>query len=183
MTWSNSRQAYGWAAIGLHWISAIGVIVLYLLGERMEDAATRAEKLAFEHTHVSVAVLLFTFLAARLMWSLSQPHPASYERNPWLRRISVGVHVLFMAMIAILLATGPLSIWSAPRPIPLFDLLVIPSPFPTRVEWLHEGAETVHALASNLFWPLLALHLAGALKHLLIDRDPTLQRMLWVKRA
>jgi len=27
------------------------------------------------------------------------------------------------------------------------------------------------------------LHVAGALKHTFIDRDATLRRMLWVKRA
>ena len=43
MSLTNTRAAYGWIAIALHWISAVGVTVLYFLGERMEDAADRAE--------------------------------------------------------------------------------------------------------------------------------------------
>lgn len=179
----NTRNAYGWMAIALHWISAIGVMALYLLGERMEEAPDRAARIAAQGLHVSVGVLLFTFLAARLLWSASQPHPRSLERNPWLRRAGIAVHLLFLAMILLLLVTGPLAVWSAARPIQVFDLMAIPSPFSARVDWLHEAAEWVHGAATKLFWPLIVLHLAGALKHLVVDRDATLRRMLWVQRS
>lgn len=176
----NTRAAYGWAAIALHWISAIGVAGLYLLGERMEDAAGRAEKLAAQNLHVSVGVLLFSFLLARLLWSISQPAPQPLERNRALQLAARAVQVLFLLMIAVLLVTGPLAIWSAARPIEVFGAFAIPSPFPVRVDWLHELAEDVHGAASKLFWPLIALHVAGALKHVVLDRDDTLRRMLWV---
>lgn len=183
MSLSNTRAAFGWVAIGLHWISAIGVVALYLLGEQMEEAPDRAARIAAQGLHVSVGVLLFTFLAARLLWSFSQPHPESLERNRWLRLAAIAVHLLFLAMILVLLVTGPLAIWSAARPIQVFDLFAIPSPFGARIDWLHEAAEWVHGAATKLFWPLIALHVAGALKHTFIDRDATLRRMLWVKRA
>lgn len=180
MVLTNTRAAYGWAAIGLHWISAVGVTTLYFLGEAMEDAGSRLEKATARDLHVSVAVLLFTFLLARLLWSLSQPHPTSLERNRWLRLAGQAVHLLFLVMIAVLLVSGPLVIWSTGRPVEVFDWFALPSPFPARLEWLHEAGETVHKAAAKLFWPLIALHLAGALKHLVVDRDRTLQRMLWV---
>ncbi|MFN3513476.1 MAG: cytochrome b [Phenylobacterium sp.] len=177
MPFANTRQAYGWVAIALHWISAGGVIALYLLGERMEEASDRAERLAALDTHVSVGLLLFTFLAARLIWSFSQPHPESLERNPWLRRAALGVHLLFLLMILLLIVSGPLTVWSAGRDLAVFDWFTIPSPT-GRVDWLHEAGEVVHKAASKLFWPLIALHVAGALKHLVVDRDRTLMRML-----
>lgn len=179
----NTRMAFGWAAIALHWISAIGVTALYLLGERMEEAPDRSAKLAAQNLHVSVAVLLFAFLAARLLWSLSQPKPAPLERIRALKLAAKVVQVLFLVMIAVLLVTGPLAIWSTGRPIAVLDLFALPSPFPARVGWLHEAAEEVHGAVSKLFWPLIVLHLGGALKHLVVDRDRTLQRILWVRRA
>lgn len=178
MMLSNTRQAYGWVAIALHWISAIGVITLYVLGERMEEATSRPERLAAQATHVSVGLLLLTFLAARLIWSFSQPHPESLEPNPWLRRIAVAVHVGFLLMILALIVSGPLAVLSTGRPLAIFDWLTIPNPF-GRVPWLHEAGEFVHKAAAKLFWPLIVLHVAGALKHLIIDRDLTLLRMLW----
>lgn len=183
MSLVNTKVAYGWAAIALHWISAVGVVALYLLGERMEEAPDRAAKVAAQGLHVSVGVLLLTFLVARLAWSASQPHPRSLERNRWLRRAGTAVHVLFLLMIAVLVVTGPLAVWSTGRPIQVFDLFSLPSPFPARIDWLHELGEDVHGAATKLFWPLIVLHVGGALKHLVIDRDATLQRMLWVRRS
>ena len=101
MSLRNTRAAYGWAAIALHWISAVGVTALYLLGEQMEDAPDRAAKIAAQNLHVSVAVLLFTFLAARVLWSLSQPHPRSLESNVWLQRAAMAVQGLFLSLIHI----------------------------------------------------------------------------------
>lgn len=177
----NTRQAYGWMAIALHWISAVGVTALYLLGERMEDAPDRAAKIAAQDLHVSVGVLLFTFLAARLLWSASQPKPAPFETRRIFRLAAGAVQALFLLMIAVLLVTGPLAVWSTGRAVEVFDLFTLPSPFAGRSPALHELAEDVHGAASKLFWPLIALHVAGALKHLLVDRDGAFQRMLWVR--
>src|SRR3546814_5771805 len=49
------------------------------------------------------------------------------------------------------------------------------APWATVRDW-HEFAEEVHGAASKLFWPLIVLHVGGALKHLLVDRDGTLKR-------
>ena len=178
----NTKAAYGWIAIALHWVSAIGVPALYLLGERMEEAPDRAAKIAAQNLHVAVGALLFSFLAARLLWSISQPAPAPLERRAGLRMVAKVVQGLFLIMIAVLIVTGPLAVWSGPRAIDVFGLFSLPSPFPARVAWLHEAAEEVHGAATKLFWPLIVLHVAGALKHLVVDRDRTLQRMLWAPR-
>jgi cytochrome b561 len=180
MSIGNTRQAHGWVAIALHWISAVGMTALYFLGERMEDAPDRAAGIAARNLHVSVGMLLFAFLAARILWSLSQPKPASLETRPLFRIAAIVVHVLFLLMIALLLVTGPLSVWSTGRPIQVFDLFSLPSPFSARAPTIHEFAEEVHEAASKLFWPLIILHVGGALKHLVVNRDRTLQRMLWV---
>lgn len=183
MSLGNTRTAYGWIAIALHWISAVGVIALYFLGERMEDAADRAEKIAARDLHVSVAMLLIAFLAARLFWTASQPSPQPLEKNRLLRIAARAVQGLFLLMIAVLIVTGPLAVWSTGKPLQVFDLVAIPSPFSAPVGWLHEVCEQIHGAATKLFWPLIALHVAGAVKHLVYDRDRTLQRMLWVRRA
>lgn len=182
MSVNNTRAAYGWAAIALHWISAGGVVALYLLGEQMEEAPDRAAKLAAQDLHVSVGVLLFTFLAARLFWSASQPAPRALERNKAFALLSKVVQGLFLLMILVLLVTGPLAVWSTGRALPVFDLFTLPSPM-GRAPAVHEIAEEVHGAATKLFWPLIVLHVAGALKHLIIDRDSTLQRMLWVRKS
>ena len=128
-------------------------------------------------------MLLIVFLAARLFWSASQPSPRPIEQNRVLRIAARAVQGLFLLMIAVLIVTGPLAVWSTGQPLQVFDVLAIPSPFAARVDWLHEACEEVHGAATKLFWPLIGLHVAGAVKHLVYDRDRTLQRMLWVRRA
>lgn len=181
MSLSNTRSGYGWAAIALHWISAVGVIVLYLTGEQMEEAGGRAAEQAARLQHVSIGMLLFAFLAARVLWTLSQPKPGALEQNRLFQRLAELVQWLFLAMIAVQIVTGPLVIWANGRAIQVFDWFALASPFGGKVEWLHEAAETLHKLAPNLLWPLLGLHVLGALKHLVVDRDATVRRMLWVK--
>jgi cytochrome b561 len=176
----NTRDAYGWVAIALHWISAASVVALYLLGERLEEASKGAAKAAAMNLHVSVGVLLFTFLAARLLWSASQPAPGKLDQNRLFRTAARLVQLLFLIMILVLLVSGPLAVWSTGRGLAVFDWFVVPSPM-GRAPQLHELAEGVHGAATKLFWPLIVLHVGGALKHLVVDRDATLRRMLWVK--
>ena len=179
MSIGNTRQAYGWASIALHWISAVGVVALYLLGERMEEAPDRAAKLAAQDLHVSVAVLLFTFLAARLLWTAAQPKPAPLDRVRALRIIAGAVQVLFLLMILVLLVTGPLAVCrraARSRCSTFAPVALRRRAGRARVRRGDYGA------ATKLFWPLIVLHVAGALKHMLVDRDATLQRILWVRR-
>lgn len=182
MSLRNTQAAYGWPAIALHWVSAGGVIALYLLGERMEEASAGAAKTAAMNLHVSVGALLFPFLMARLIWSASQPKPDMLDRNRLFRTMARTVQALFLVMILVLLVTGPLAVWSTGRGLAVFDWLVLPSSI-GRAPELHEVAEVVHGAATKLFWPLIVLHVGGALKHLVIDRDATLRRMLWVKAS
>ena len=87
---------------------------------------------------------------------------------------------LFLAMITVLILSGPLAVWADAEPLRVYDWAILPSPFHARVEWLGELAAEVHGAAANLLWPLLGLHILGALKHRFIDRDATLRRMLWI---
>jgi cytochrome b561 len=182
---TNTRTAFGWLAILLHWISAVGVIWLYFSGEDIEhakkDGLARNEIVAMTDFHQSLGLLFLLFLAAFVIQHFVQKRPEPIPQHRYLALLSIFVQRLWLLLIAVQVITGPLLRWSAARPNTVFDWFSIPSPFPERVDWLHESLEWVHATAPNLFWPLLVLHVAGALKHLVIDRDATVQRMIYPK--
>jgi cytochrome b561 len=46
------------------------------------------------------------------------------------------------------------------------------------METLHEVMEALHKLGAKLLFFAFILHMLGVLKHLIIDRDNTLKRML-----
>ena len=186
MGWRNSDRAYGTLSVVLHWISAAGVIWLYFLGENIEhakeDRLPREEVRAMIDFHASIGAIFFIFLLARIVNHYAQRQPAKPAQNRYLSLLASAVIQLFLLMIAVQLITGPLVIWTRPAPVEIFDWFAIPSPFAARQEWLHETAEEIHALAPNLFWPLIALHVAGALKHLFLDKNRTALRMFGMER-
>jgi cytochrome b561 len=95
---------------------------------------------------------------------------------PALQAFSKIVHVLLLVGIATLAVTGPLTIWSTGRAIPVFKLFSIPSPFGA-FRALHEPMEEIHGFTANAMIWLIGLHLLGVIKHQFIDRDNILARM------
>lgn len=181
MSLRNTRTAYGWIAIALHWIGAAAMIALWWTGENLEHAVGRPARLAALTQHISVGMLLFALLAARVIWTLTQPKPEPLETRKLFEVAAKVVQWAFLAVVAVLILTGPLAIWTVGRPVPVFDWFEIPS-FMGRNHMAHEATEGAHKLVAELFLPLLAIHVLGALKHVVFDRDATLQRMLWVRR-
>ncbi len=183
----NSKIAYGWISIALHWIAAIGVIWLYFLGENIEHAKEaglpRAEVAGMVNYHAAIGALFFLFLAGRVISHYVQRQPAKPDQHRYLNLLSSAVMHLFLLMIAIQIVTGPLVIWTRPAAIDVFGWFSVPSPFTTRNSGLHELAEEIHALAPNLFWPLLGLHVAGAVKHLVFDKERTSLRIVRPPKA
>lgn len=182
MLLKNTSERYGLISIFLHWISAGGVIWLYFLGENIEhakeDNLPREVVIDAIRFHASIALLFFVFLAARIVMHFAQKRPAPIGGHPYLNLVALLVQRLWLLMIGIQIITGPMLAWSAGWPNRIFNWVSIPSPFPERIDWLHEAVEFIHTTTPNLFWPLLVLHIGGALKHLFIDRDDVVKRMI-----
>jgi cytochrome b561 len=99
--------------------------------------------------------------------------------------------LLYAAMLAL-----PLSGWlhdsawkdAATHPMHWFGLFEWPrigfimALPPTVKEGLHDAFGSAHAAAGYALYALLALHLAGALKHQWLDGQQQLQRMAWSRR-
>lgn len=178
MPLSDTKTGYGSVSIALHWIGAICIAAMWILGNNMEDLPP-AEALAARQSHISVGLALFAILALRIIWRMAS---GGTRKDPTAApsifdRVATYVHYGLLASIAILILSGPLSIWFGGRPLEMFGMVSVPSPFP-KVSMLHEGFEVAHVITSKVILPLILLHVAGALKHLLIDRDGVVRRML-----
>lgn len=181
MQWVNDKNGYGWIAIALHWLAAIAVLVMLISGFRADmagDAGDRALRGALMGFHISFGASVALLLLARVFSSYAQPRPAAPEQAPVLKWLAVGTHQLLLLAILIQVISGPLAVWSGGRAINVFDLFAIPSPFAERNDAVHELAEVLHAIGRWTLVVLISLHVLGALKHALIDRDGVLRRML-----
>ncbi len=181
---ARSRERYSSVAIGLHWLIAAGIALQMLLGWRLEDfdGFPRSSLLQI-HKSVGIAILVLT--AARLAWRLvNPPPPQPTSFTPLERHLSHWAHVGFYVMLLALPLTG-WALVSAGRPggMKLFGAIPWPS-FPLLSllpgdvqDALAEVFANTHAALVWVMLALLALHLAGALKHHFISRDPTISRM------
>ena len=175
---------YTRVAIALHWIIALLLLGNLFLGFGHEWFGKPAEAwMMFFHKAIGITVLALTF--ARLAWRLSHrppPHDATMKR--WEARLAGLIHAAFyLALIAIPL-TGWMLSSSSSRATDYFGLFSIP-PLPVpRSDDAHDFFEEAHELLAWLTLGLVALHVAGALKHHLEGHKHMIGRMApWLYRG
>jgi len=162
----------------LHWLVAISIIALLAIGWYMVGIPKQTPARGiFYNLHKSlgiVAAALIVALIARSLTHRSPPLPASMPA--WERRAANLGHVVLYVFMVLSVAAGYLtSSFSKFGP----KLFGIPLP-----HWgwddvaLRERFATAHKLITLAIAVLIAIHIAAALKHLLVDRDGVFQRML-----
>ncbi|OYU68960.1 MAG: cytochrome B [Alphaproteobacteria bacterium PA2] len=186
------RTRYAAIAIALHWVIAAGIIFQILLGWRMEDLKTPLG-FALVQLHKSVGITILLLSLVRLGWRLANPPPPEPEGlKTWEVRLSKAVHLGFYVIMIGMPLTGWLLVSASRIEIPTLLFGVVPWPHVPGIADLAEPAKGVwrmiggrgHGLLAFTSYLLVALHVAGALKHQLFDREtPILDRMAPGARA
>lgn len=174
----NTPDAYGIISILLHWLTAILVLGLFGLGLYMTS-------LDYYHPwyrsapawHKGLGVLALTLAGVRLAWRLLSPPPHLLGTRVWERRLAQGVHGLLYALLLALPLTGYLVATADGRPLDVLGWFEIPS-VTGQIQHLEDTAGALHYALAWMLMALVGLHVLGAVKHHLIDRDATLMRML-----
>lgn len=182
MTLANTAASYGLLARTLHWLTALLIFVAFPLGYLAnntpltdETAIARVFTLFSWHKTIGIVVLLIGL--ARIGWSLTQPRPAPMPHARWEHVLAAFTHwTLTIALIAV-----PLTGWLAHSASPGLSPIRLPVPqalpFVPATPESAAGLGGIHWVATKLLAVAILLHIAGALKHALIDRDGTLARM------
>ncbi len=172
---------YSKGAIALHWIIAALILFEIGLGWRMEGKPG-AELFAVYQLHKSVGITILLLSLIRLGWRVIHKPPAyPAHLKRWERRLSTGVHHVFYLLMIGLPLSGWLIVSSSKTAIPTFLYGLIPWPhFPgvAANKSVNGGAGIAHHLLVDAAYLMLFLHIAGALKHHLIDRSQLAARML-----
>ena len=132
--------------------------------------------------HISFGVIALVLVVARIGWRLFQgPQPHGNDSRA-LNLLAASVQWGLLLALVVLMVTGPLLVWGMGQPMPVFNWFAIPSPLTVARQW-RETVQTAHTIAAYALFPLIGLHILGALKHALIDRDGVFRRMLVPRRA
>ena len=135
----DTQYGYSALSISLHWLAAITMIVLFVLGQAAEDAAD-AERKILLGLHISIAMSMYLILVARIGWRLHNGRPTlpSQQSKP-LMLLAQWVPVILLAGLALMLVSGPIMVWTKGFPINIFGLISLPSPL-GKMDTLHESS-------------------------------------------
>ena len=178
MLW-DTRERFGLISILLHWAAAAAMIYLWFTGEAMEWAAeSGGSAAAARATHIATGGGLAILLIGRVVWRALVTTPEHLGTSRPLNIVASAVKGLLMLVILVAVITGFLAVWLNGRAVDVFGIFSLPSPFTANHD-LHEVMGGIHNASSKVFLLLLGLHVLGAVKHLVWDRDGTFGRMLW----
>ncbi len=182
---TRNPTRYSTVAIVLHWLIAAAIIFQIVLAWRMEDLKTPLG-FALVQMHKSVGISILLLSLARLGWRLVNPPPPEPEGlTRWELWLSKFVHVALYGIMIGMPLTGWLMVSASKIQIPTLLFGVVPWPHlpvadlapAAKAMWQSIG-KNGHGLLAWGAYLLVGLHVAGALKHQLFDREmPLLARM------
>lgn len=180
-----ASDRYTATAITLHWLLALGLLGMLALGLYMTGLPMSPSRLKLYNWHKWAGIVILALSALRLLWRLTHRPPALPQQvlrhmPAWQRVAHHGTHLaLYLLFFAV-----PLMGWAyssaAGFPVVLFGVLPLPDFVPAD-RALAEMLKPWHGALAYTLAGLIVLHVLGALKHQLIDRDGLLSRM-WFGR-
>jgi cytochrome b561 len=169
----------------LHWLRAAVVIgtagVGLLMVNLPDDMPLKFEQLYPNHKQFGVLALLLVLLA----WAVrahSRLPAAPTGLAPWEQQLSAFTHRALYALMVIvpLMGYSMSSTFTQSDGVPFFFFGHLPELLPKNDRWF-EAFQLLHRVLGYALTALLALHIAGALKHRFLNRHAdadVLRRML-----
>jgi cytochrome b561 len=164
-------------AILLHWVVAALVVAQVTWGWWMQEIPKQpvGPRVDAFNLHKSVGLTIFALMVVRLAWRLAHRPPPLPPIPAWQARLAHAVQaLLYVALFAMPVAGYLGSVWSG-YPVKLYGMTLLA--WGAKDVALKDAMGAVHLGTSLVLVGLFALHVAGALKHALVDRDGLLARM------
>ena len=175
--WGNTSQRYGRISILLHWVMALMLIGMYLLGDYMVDLDYYDPW--YHDTmsiHKAIGVFVFLLLVSRYLWNKlqTQPHPLQTDHTKQNFLAKAGHNLLYLLVLT-LIVSGYLISTAKGQGIDVFGWFDIPVVLADDAD-RGELAGDVHNIVGTVFAVMVALHAVAALIHHFIFKDKTSNR-------
>ena len=175
---NGSPARYERITVVLHWIVALLIVVLIGTGWHMVDIPRNTpERAYFFNLHKSLGIVAAAFIVVLILRRIrhtAPPLPSAMAK--WETTAAILNHRLFYVLMVLMTLTGYLTSSFSRFGAKLFGIAL------PHWGWedaaLRDNFSAVHRAAALIFAVLIAIHIAAALKHLLLDKDGVFQRML-----
>lgn len=195
---NNSTTRYTKTAVILHWLIALGILLMLAFGWFMTGLPREGAKsssydlfnlgiytwqLAEEvsprtfyfNLHKSIGVTLLALIAFRVYWRLSHQPPALLSSlKEWERKLADAAHKLLYVLMVAMPVSGLLMALYSKFGVKWFGLSFLPG---LDNKTVREVFLAVHEWVGLALALLILLHIVGALKHKFINKDETMKRM------
>lgn len=170
----NNEKEYGTVAKFFHWLIALGIITLLSMGYIMEGRAV-------VNIHQLIGLTVLTFAVPRIIWKLMNRDPKLPDGLLKIEKIAAKTVqvLLYVCMFAM-----PISGWimgTAYGLIPHIGDFYMPFPGVGNDQELGNIFSNIHYCTSFALLGLFGMHVAGALKHTFIDKDPSVIKSMLPK--
>ena len=182
MSTSTASNRYTPLARALHWVLALALLGLFIMGSYMADLPFSPQRLKLYNWHKWAGVTVLVLSVLRLVWRFVRrppPLPGSVTQlmPAWQVQAYRATHVLMYVLFFLVPLVGWAYSSAAGFPIVLFGVLPLPDFVPVGKE-LAALIKPWHEILAWSLALLVVLHVAAALKHHWIDKDGLMQRML-----
>ncbi|WP_075187410.1 cytochrome b [Teredinibacter haidensis] len=179
MSLNNTKERYGWLHVTIHWLSAITIIGLFLMGlwmSRLDYYDSWYQTAPAIHKSIGFVLVILTLF--RLFWRSYGGVPGTLESHKnWEKLSSKLIHAFFYLAILIMFVSGYLITTAKGQALDVLGFISIPA-IVSGIEGLEHLAEEVHEVtAFSIMW-IAGLHALAAFKHHIFDKDRTLVRIL-----
>jgi cytochrome b561/polyisoprenoid-binding protein YceI len=173
----NTKEKYGLIARGFHWLIALLIFCLLIVGFFMGSMSFGPDKLQVIGLHKSFGIAVLFLGALRIIWRTITPPPPSLSTHAWYEKIlAKTIHIVFYFCIIAMPLSGWVMSSAGEYPVRVFGVFNLPAIAPKNHD-LFEAMKEVHELLAYGLIASILLHIVGAVKHQIIERDATMQRM------
>ncbi len=179
-----SKPRYDLVSQVFHWLTAIAVLVAFVLGPEgfgrlMRNGVDPATRLDIVwHESLGVAVFVLTLL--RLLWVAVRPAAPRFNMAAWMTLASKGAHGLLWLLMLVTPVTAFLALGTESHPVTLLGGIRIDElpfikalPIAELADW-----GDVHGFLGDAIITLAGLHALAAIYHHVMLRDGVLKSML-----
>ena len=176
-TYPTERWKYTSTAQFLHWILAILIVGMIGLGWYMMSIEKQPNSDSYFNLHKSIGLIVASLVIMRLIWrAFHRRAPLPFTVEGWQVTLAALTQVMLYVGMIVMPATGIAGVAFSKDGLAFFGMALPKFVSPDHA--ISELLFNVHGAAVWILVFLILLHVAGALKHLILDRDGVFQRML-----
>ncbi len=166
---------YDRLTISLHWLTAILVAALWVLGQTIDVFPRDNGRLEARSVHILLGAALLGVLVLRVLWSKTPWGGRRPARQGLGDLAARGLQAVLLLLLGATILLGLLN--AGVRGDAVFTWVKLP-PLSPGYPGIKEAVGDLHALGANIVLAIIGLHAAAGLAHHFLLRDNTLLRIL-----